>query len=367
MNNEKYKFENGVLEVKIADIWKNIEPTKYKFLEIIGKGANGLVIKAQHQVTERIDAIKIWLPHKKAKDGNVSLEQYLREVKKVSNLKDEHIVTIYDAEYNDGVHMCTMEYIEGKPLKKWCKGNHDLIKRVKVCREILQTVENYQQAGIIHGDLHGGNILIDEKEHIHIIDFGTSLFGYSNQSKERESYFIYDLVEKIFREEFKKEFFTVKNYDLFSEIKNEDDTRRYEPLLITRTMLQFVKLRDIKNQTVKMSDHEVLIEYCKNIAEGIYFDLDMVYSELLSWSDLKFVKPIFGEILYRNIEYTIFELSENDTDELMYITLYIYYEIFNNCKGDISIDKCKKHFMNNYIRFLSDEEYNEYINPRLFI
>ncbi|ENK0555389.1 protein kinase [Clostridium botulinum] len=365
MSSEKYKFNNGKLEVNIENEWKSIKCTGYDLLEVIGEGANGVVVKAEHQITERIDAIKIWLPHKKAKNGKVSQEQYLREVRKISKLKDEHIVTIYDARilYDEVVYICAMEYIDGKSLKEWIKGDHDISDRIKICKEILQTVENYQKAGIIHGDLHGGNIIIDKELHTHIIDFGTSLFGHDNQSKERESNFVYDLVKKIMKDEFKTELFSIKNYDISSEIKYKDDARRYEPLLITRTMLQFVKLRDIKDQTVKMTDRDVLIEYCESIAKGIYFDLEKVYSELLSWSDGAFVIPIFAEVLYANIYDTIFDPMEtNDYEELMYTTLYIYYEIFKNCKKNVSIDNSKKHYMKTYHGFLSEEKYNEYIN-----
>lgn len=365
MSSEKYKFNNGKLEINIRNNWKKIEFTGYEFLEVIGKGANGVVVKARHQITERIDAIKIWLPHKKSKYGNVSQEQYLREVRKISKLKDKNIVTIYDARIlqDKGVYMCAMEYIDGKSLKEWTKDNHDISHRIKICKEILQTVENYQKAGIIHGDLHGGNIIIDKELHIHIIDFGTSLFGHDNQSKERESNFIYDLVKKIMKDEFKTELFSIKNYDISSKIKYKDDTRRYEPLLVTRTMLQFVKLRDIKYQTVKMTDRDILIEYCENIAKGIYFNLDKVYLELLSWSDRSFVIPIFSIVLYKNIDSIIFNpIKIDDFEELKYTTLYIYYEIFKNCKRDVSINNSKKHYMETYHRFLSEEKYNEYIN-----
>jgi serine/threonine protein kinase len=363
MNSEKYKFNNGELEVNIANVWKSVKCTGYDLLEVIGEGANGVVVKAEHQITERIDAIKVWLPHKKSKNGKVSEEQYLREVRKISKLKDEHIVTIYDARIlHDEVYICAMEYIEGKSLKEWIKSDHDISERIKICNEILQTVENYQKAGIIHGDLHGGNIIIDKELHTYIIDFGTSLFGHDNQSKERESNFVYDLVKKIMKDEFKTELFSIKNYDISSEIKNNDDTRRYEPLLITRTMLQFVKLRDIKEQTVKMTHPDVLIEYCESIAKGIYFDLSKVHSELLSWSDVGFVNPIFEKVLYANIHNTIFSpIDTNDYEELIYTTLYIYYELFKDCKKNVLIDNSKKHYMEKYHEILSEEKYNEYI------
>lgn len=365
MSSEKYKFNNGKLEVNIKNNWKIIKFTGYEFLEVIGIGANGVVVKAKHQITERIDAIKIWLPHKKSKHGKVSEEQYLREVRKISKLNDKNIVTIYDAKIleNEGIYMCAMEYIDGKSLKEWIKDNHHISYRIKICKEILQTVENYQKAGIIHGDLHGGNIIIDKQLNIHIIDFGTSLFGHNNQSKERESNFIYDLVKKIMKDEFKIELFSIKNYDIYSEIKYKDDTRRYIPLLVTKTMLQFIKLRDIKYKTVKMTDRDVLIEYCENIAKGIYFNLDNIYLELLSWSDRDLVNQIFPIALYENIDITIFDLNEtDDLEELEYTTLYIYYEIFKSCKKHISINDSKKYYMETHYGFLSEEEYDEYMN-----
>lgn len=365
MSSEKYKFNNGKLKINIRNSWKTIEFTGYEFLEVIGKGANGVVVKAKHQITERVDAIKIWLPHKKSRNGKVSEEQYLREVRKISKLKDKNIVTIYDAKIlqNEEVYMCAMEYIDGKSLKEWIKDDHNIWNRIKICNEILKTVENYQKAGIIHGDLHGGNIIIDKELHIHIIDFGTSLFGHDNQSKERESNFIYDLVKKIMKDEFKTEFFSIKNYDISSEIKYKDDTRRYEPLLITRTMLQFIKLKEIKYQTVKMTDRDVLIEYCENIAKGIYFNLNKVYLELLSWSNRDLVNKYFPIVLFENIDIAIFTPIEmDDLEELEYTTLYIYYDIFKNCKKHISINDSKEHYMETYPRSLSEEEYNEYIN-----
>jgi len=85
--------------------------------------------------------------------------------------------------------------------------------------------------------------------------------------------------------------------------------------------------------------------------------------ELLSWSDLDFVNPIFTQVLYENIDSTIFDVSEiKDIEELEYITLYIYYEIFNNCKELISVDDSKNHYLMTYKGFLSEERYDEYIN-----
>jgi len=362
MINEKYCFIDGILKINIADKWEEVELPGYNFLDIIGTGANGVVVKAQHQITERIDAIKVWTPHKRSKDGKVNKEQYFKEVRKVSNFKHDNIVTIYDAKiYSDEVFICSMEYIEGEPLKIWCNNDHSIYERINICKEILNTVEKYQEGGIVHGDLHGGNIIIDKQSHIHIIDFGTSLYGHENQSKERESYFLFDLVKKIFIDDFKENFFSIKNYNIKSKIENNNDTRKYEPLLITRTLLQYVKLVEIKKDTVEMTDNQILIEYCEYIAKGIYFNLYNVYEDLLRWSS-KFIREMSYEVLYENIYCTIFPEDGNQFEEIRLITLYIYYEIFINCEKNINFDESKKKYFSRHKGYLTMDMYDLYLS-----
>ncbi|MEL7597733.1 MAG: hypothetical protein AAGU01_05970, partial [Clostridiaceae bacterium] len=69
--NQKYKYENNKLEIYVNKKWTEIIFDGYEFIEKIGGGANGIVLKAKHNITERVDALKIWLPHKKSKNGRV--------------------------------------------------------------------------------------------------------------------------------------------------------------------------------------------------------------------------------------------------------------------------------------------------------
>lgn len=361
--NQKYKYEDNKLEIYINKKWTEITFDGYEFIDKIGDGANGIVLKAKHNITERIDALKIWLPHKKSKNGRVSEQQYLNEIRKIAKLRNNNIITIYDAKIiNNEIYMSAMEYVEGKPLDKWLEINCEILERIEVCENILKTVLEYQSIGVIHGDLHGGNILIDKYDNIHLIDFGTSLFGHTNQSKEREAYFIVDLVKKLLGKYFVEECFEFKNYSLQDIISNEDDSRNYEPLLITKTLINYVELVKIKIMAGNLNNGAILSEYCYNISQGIYFDLDGVFNEVLSWNDSVIVDK-FVTSLYNNINDTIFDnKSPMEIEDLMYSTLFIYYEIFKQNKDKIDFTKTEEHYLKYHDFRITNNEYRQYIN-----
>lgn len=359
---KNYKYKNNILELKINNEWKQITFDGYEIFDKIGEGANGIVLKVRHIITERVDAIKIWLPHKSSRTGKVSEEQYVQEIRKVAKIKNNNIVTIYDAKIIDNeIYICVMEYISGVSLKKWINNNCGIETRISVCKKILETVLEYQTAGIIHGDLHGGNIIIDDENNIHIIDFGTSLFGHDNQSKERESNFTIDLVQKLLGNYYIESCFDIKNYAIYDKITAKDDSRRYEPLLITKTLVHYVELVNIKIMTHKLTDNRNIIEYCTNIAQGIYFNINGIINELLSWNSNE-ITLIFLKILYDNIEYTMYGTDNiNNQEDIFYTTLFVYYEIFRENKNRIDFVKTENHYFKLHRGGIQRYEYKEYI------
>ncbi len=358
---KNYKYEDNILEIIINKKWKMVTFEGYDFVSKIGEGANGIVLKAKHIITQRVDAIKIWLPNKSSRNGKVSEQQYLQEIRKVAKIKNHNIVTIYDAKIIDNeIYMCVMEYIEGESLKEWIKNDYGIETRIDVCKRILETVLEYQRVGVIHGDLHGGNIIIDGENNIHLIDFGTSLFGHDNQSKERESNFIFDLVKKLLDRYFVETCFEIKNYNIRDKITAKDDSRRYEPLLITKTLAHYVEMVKIKLMAQKLTDIGVIIEYCTNVSEGIYFNIDGILEELLSWNDIKSVKQ-FSKILVDNIGDKAFPTENVNEEDIFYTSLYIYYEIFKENKNKMNFEETEIYIMKHH-RSDIQPEYKKYIS-----
>lgn len=168
MPNPNYQNNNGKIKIKINDSWIEPQFERYENLEPIGEpGANGVVIKGTHKITKREDAIKIWLPRNRNGKEQVNEKQYLKEIQKITKLNDPRIVKIYDAWKENSCYCCSMEFIAGITYEAWLKKNCDITVRINMLLKIFDAIVFYQSQGIIHGDIHLKNILIDENERPH--------------------------------------------------------------------------------------------------------------------------------------------------------------------------------------------------------
>lgn len=342
MPNPNYKCENGVISIKINDKWIQPSFDEYEDIEPIGEpGANGVVVKAIHKTTKRLDAIKIWLPRMRRGKNKIRKEQYEAEVQKIAKLNDSRIATIYDAWQEKDCYCCSMEYINGITYEKWLKRNHNKNRRIEMLLKIFEAIIYYQSKGIIHGDIHSKNILIDCEDKIHIIDFGTSsLSSYEEQSKYRENYIMYDLVEKTLEENFDKNVFMYRKYSIDEDIINEKDVRNATPLFFSQSVksyLHLFKLLEVCKDII--NNPEALYDYCRNIARGHYLNLDYFCMKITSENDYEL--EVFSKVMYECLEDEVYENAQNNPDEaeiVTFLSLYVYYDLvkFWILNGDIN-------------------------------
>src|SRR5579862_9636581 len=67
----------------------------YLILEVEGRGATGVVYKAQHKLMERLVAVKMLSPQP-GSDSEHLLKRFQQEARAASALSHSNIVTIYD-------------------------------------------------------------------------------------------------------------------------------------------------------------------------------------------------------------------------------------------------------------------------------
>jgi len=79
---------------------------------------------------------------------------------------------IYEIWYCKGKTVFIMDKLEGKTLEEYLSTQNDLEKKRKMIRKALQTLHLLHQNGILHGDVHSGNFIVEENEDIYVIDFG---------------------------------------------------------------------------------------------------------------------------------------------------------------------------------------------------
>jgi serine/threonine protein kinase len=143
----------------------------YELLEKIARGGMGIVYKAKHTRTGRIEALKMILGGELASDAEV--HRFLFEAKAASELDHPNIVPIYQVGEEDGRHYFTMKWIRGGNLADHIdRYRGDPRGAAEFVETIAMVVHYGHDHGILHRDLKPANILLDDEGKPHVADFG---------------------------------------------------------------------------------------------------------------------------------------------------------------------------------------------------
>jgi len=143
----------------------------YKILRKLGQGGMGEVYCAQDTSLGRMVALKILSPDV-AKDEQ-RLHRFLREARVAATLSHPNVTHIYEVGVEGDIHFIAMEYVEGITLQE--RIQREPIDNETLIRIAHQTAEGLLAAhslGIVHRDVKPGNIMLDSRENVKIVDFG---------------------------------------------------------------------------------------------------------------------------------------------------------------------------------------------------
>lgn len=150
---------------------------KYKIVEVLGKGAMGIVYKALDPDINREVAIKT-IHFDTAAEGREREEmqqRFMREAQAAGRLTHPNIVMIYDVGREGEMTYIVMQYIEGRSLAKMIGGERlpiDYI--VRLMTQVCQALDYAHQKGIVHRDIKPANILLDHSGNPFLADFGVA-------------------------------------------------------------------------------------------------------------------------------------------------------------------------------------------------
>src|SRR5688572_11913635 len=88
---------------------------RYQVLEVIGRGAMGIVLKALDPDLLRPVALKVMAPY--LAPSGTARERFKREARAAAAVSHDHIVTIHAVEEANGMPYLVMEYISGISLQ----------------------------------------------------------------------------------------------------------------------------------------------------------------------------------------------------------------------------------------------------------
>jgi serine/threonine-protein kinase len=132
----------------------------------------GEIYLARDEVLGRDVAVKV-LAERYSLDESLR-GRFKREALAAARLSGNHnIVTIFDVDEHEGRPIIVMEYLAGGSLEKRVDGKpHDAAQVLDWLDEAAAALDAAHAAGIVHRDVKPGNLLLDDRDHVKVADFG---------------------------------------------------------------------------------------------------------------------------------------------------------------------------------------------------
>ncbi len=142
---------------------------KYKIIERIGAGGFGEVWRAEDG--QNTVAVKILRPEHYQNGG---VDKFIQEGDITQKLKHKHIIHTFEAGQDDNLGpYIVMDYLDGGNLNSYLQhGGLDTSRARQIIIDVAGALAYAHSEGVLHRDIHPGNILFDKEGRAVLTDFG---------------------------------------------------------------------------------------------------------------------------------------------------------------------------------------------------
>jgi serine/threonine-protein kinase len=118
----------------------------------------------------RTVALKV--PHPDMEADPIFFDRFQREGAIGERLRHPNVMQVYGEEKRSRAYM-VMEWCEGRLLRKILdEGRMSQDRATRIAAEVLKALDYIHANGVVHRDLKPENIMVDDNDHIKLIDFG---------------------------------------------------------------------------------------------------------------------------------------------------------------------------------------------------
>src|SRR6185503_13598104 len=150
--------------------------SRYRVIDVLGRGGMGVVYKIEHQRMGKIAAMKVL--HRDLAGDKEVITRFRREAEAVSKLTHPNTVQVFDFGTAQGALYLVMEYVRGEDLANIVRtsGPQPFARVAPVFMQVCEALAEAHELGIVHRDLKPENILVthakDGRDHAKVLDFG---------------------------------------------------------------------------------------------------------------------------------------------------------------------------------------------------
>lgn len=157
---------------------------RYQLEEKIGEGGMARVYRGRDLRLNRRVAIKVL--HSQYTSDPSFLGRFNHEAQSAANLRNAHIIDIYDVGQDGDVPYIVMEYVDGQDLKALLRlcGPLPPARAVAIAEQVADGLDAAHRAGLVHRDIKPQNIIIGQNDQVKVTDFGIAKSALSTSATE---------------------------------------------------------------------------------------------------------------------------------------------------------------------------------------
>lgn len=161
---------------------------RYQVEKELGKGAMGVVYLGKDPKIGRVVAIKTMALSQEfaGEELTDARERFFREAETAGRLQHQNIVTIFDAGEEHDLAYIAMEFLKGKDLVDFCKGDSllPIPKVLSIVARVAEALAYAHTQNVVHRDIKPANIMYElDSDTVKVTDFGIARITDSSKTK----------------------------------------------------------------------------------------------------------------------------------------------------------------------------------------
>lgn len=146
---------------------------RYKILSELGRGAMGVVYRAEDPQLNRKVAIKTILMSADAGERAEYEARFYQEAQAAGGLNHPNIITIHDIGHEGDTIYMAMELLDGIELRELMKqGRVALQLALEITAQVADGLAFAHEREVVHRDIKPTNVMVIRGRHVKIMDFG---------------------------------------------------------------------------------------------------------------------------------------------------------------------------------------------------